>query len=560
MQLFPTFIACAAALLRDAETRPLVPAWSIALAQLPALAIWLHTRCGWLGFRKQSAIKQDTSLPALVLIAGAALAAYRRSIDPWTVIVAVYLGGSAFAEWASRWHDSIEANMDRPREVLARIRLPWVCWLVILIIVLSLPLSTKSSVPDYRHNFLHHVLNCALASTSSACLMGISPYSFSEDFSLFGQSLLILTTQAVGMALAAAGLSIARPFLARRLTLKTIWLWMIGLQVVATAALSPAWFSDDATSTPARIGWSIVYASDAIWNAGYTLRTNGLADYLTNPLIFTVITTLAIIGSLGMPIVLDLILPRRQQETTSAWKPWKRLPNWEAGVAFALLLGIATLLFLFETRGFLPDNVAPSRPFDLGSSQVPMREVTDHAPRWRMAVFLSATLRSAGIQSIPLVEGAISWPSYAVMLAGMLIGGTAMGVAGGFRTTALVLGAICLFHPRRMWNDAENAVRRRTLRRLILLVATDLLIAVSGILLMCLTTAGTAHEWIFDPVAAVSSVGLTTSLSLHLTWIGRLVMIGLMIVGLWVPLIVWSKIAADFASLPNTPLPRAHKP
>ncbi len=96
-----------------------------------------------------------------------------------------------------------------------------------------------------------------------------------------------------------------------------------------------------------------------------------------------------------------------------------------------------------------------------------------------------------------------------------------------------------------------------------LLVASYLLIAGGGVLLMRLTTAGTAHEWIFDPVAAVSGVGLTTSLSLHLTWMGRLVMIGLMIVGLWVPLIVWSRIAADFVSLTeplNEPHARASGP
>lgn len=549
LQLGLTILACLAALVRDANTQPLIPVWITTLIQAPALLFWLHARWGWFGLRIHAERTHHGLLTAFIFVAAVAIAVYRGSLDPWNVVVAIYLGGLAFLEWARHRYESLEAAMDKPIDALHLIIRPWIIGLILLTIGLAIPLATKSSVPDYRHNFLLHILNCALTATSSICLIGTSPYSIADDFSLFGHALLMLTTLLSGMALSAIGLAIARPFLSRPLSLASVWKWMIGLQAIAILALVAAWNTTDAPTSLSRVGWSAVHVADATWNTGYTLRPNGLADYLANPFVFSIITTLAIIGSIGMPIVLDLVLPRRKESDAAPWKPWKRLPNWEAGAAFLLLLGVAGLLFLFETRGFLPENLASSRPFDLGSPQVPLREEAQHAPRWRMAVFVSATLRSAGLQSIPLVEGTITWPSYAVLLVGMIVGGSAMGVAGGLRSTAFVLGLICLVHPRRMWSDNENAVRWRTLRRLATLIAAYLLLAGAGTFVMYTCTAGTAHELIFDTIASFTGVGLSTSLSLHLTWIGSLTMIGLMIAGWWYPLVIWSRIAGDFSSL-----------
>jgi Trk-type K+ transport system membrane component len=47
---------------------------------------------------------------------------------------------------------------------------------------------------------------------------------------------------------------------------------------------------------------------------------------------------------------------------------------------------------------------------------------------------------------------------------------------------------------------------------------------------------------VFESVAAMNGVGLSTGLSLHLTWAGRLVMIGVMVVGCWAPVVFWARL------------------
>jgi trk system potassium uptake protein TrkH len=58
------------------------------------------------------------------------------------------------------------------------------------------------------------------------------------------------------------------------------------------------------------------------------------------------------------------------------------------------------------------------------------------------------------------------------------------------------------------------------------------------------STDGSLYEVIFDGVAACNSVGLSTGLSLHLSWIGRMIIIMIMIAGRVVPIVFWSSVSS----------------
>jgi trk system potassium uptake protein TrkH len=555
-------IAAGGLLARRADGGSVLPVWLAVAAQAPLLLVW----CGRL--RGRAGLGAEVWLSAAVALAALVVAVTKQDLTSFFAAGTAFICGCLLIDlggalW-SRLNDAIAARTG----VLKILIVPWVGMIVVGTVLLSVPLATQSPVPDYRHNFWLHVLNSGYAAVSAACLVGTTIYGFAEEYTLFGKVVLVVMTQLAGMGFAALGLVVLRPFMQSAIRLRTV-LWVSGvLQLAAAAAMYPAWSSADAPNASERIGWSVVHATSALWNSGVTLRANGLASYLSQGVIFVCVTTLAIVGSLSLPVILDLILGHRGRRPTVGKgraaaraitgearratgavpvPPWRRLASWEAAVAFGLLTSGAVLLFWFETpwkEGTpwrLPDRWIPRRPVDLGENQVAMRDPTGHAERWAMAVFVSATLRSAGLQSIPLSEGAVSWPSCGLLLAWMLVGGSAGGVAGGLRTSWLSLTAICLLSRRRSWAAVGNGpvVRRRLLGVLLLVVPGWLALNALSAAGLGACTEATQYEVILETAAACNSVGLSTGLSLHLTWSGRLVMIGTMMIGRMVPTIFW---------------------
>ena len=456
-------------------------------------------------------------------------------------------------------------EIGRPDRLLRTLAGPWIGMIFLATALLSLPLATQSGVPDYRHNFWLHILNNAYASVSAACLVGTTVYSFGEEYSFFGQAVLVVTTQFAGMGMAAVGLAVFMPFLRNAVKLRTILLISLGLQSAAVVVMWHAWHQADTPSSWDRIWWSIVHAGSALWNSGLTMRGNGLTDYILNGPIFATITSLSIIGSLSLPVILDLaIVVRRPSpgvqtskkkpipEAHASGGPWQALPAWEAGAAFSLLLGGAVLLFCFETPWALdvawrlPDSWTPQRPIQLGEGQVALRDDLMLASRWTTSVYVSATLRSAGLQSISVMEGAMSWPSYGLILLWMLIGGSAGGVAGGVRTSCLLLAGICVLSRRRSWQACAGGpeARRMLLRRSLMFVPIWLLVNAASIAILRVFTDGTLYEVVFDGAAACNSVGLSTGFSLHLSWIGRMIIILIMIAGRAVPVVFWASVSS----------------
>ena len=489
----------------------------------------------------------DFWLTFCMLIAAAWTAIALRSSAAFLAATTTFVAGSLLIEALSRLYRRMESHIDEPDQLLRMLVGPWLGLMLVATVLLSLPLATQSGVPDYRHNFWLHVLNNAHAAASAACLVGTTVYGFGQEYTLFGQAVLIAVTQLAGMGLATVGLAIFRPFLNNTLRLRTVLRLAVILQLVAVAAMWHSWHDEDVRSTWERLWWGVVHASSALWNSGLTLRPDGLAPYLMNGAVFTTVTTLSIAGSLSLPVILDLVLGIRRSSPATPAPPWRRLPAWEAGGAFTLLFVGAALLFIFEmpwaphVTWRLPDSWIPSRPLHFGDEQVAMRDEMSPAMRWTTAVFVSATLRSAGLQSMSVMQGAISWPSYGLILLWMFIGGSAGGVAGGLRTTCLLLIGICVLSRSRAWaSPAGGAEARRVLLRSVL-VFTPLWLLVNAACVAALAAAteATRYEVLFEGVAACNSVGLSTGLSLHLSWIGRMILILVMLAGRALPVVFW---------------------
>ncbi len=552
-------VAAAALLARRADGVNLLPAWALCGLQIPAVAAWLHWRCGWFGLRAGGPYSGvDRWLTVLTAAAALDLSLHRGRPEIGLAAMTLFAAGLLLLDAGGRLYERLEAAVACPARVLRLLAGPWLGMILLATFLLSLPIATHSAVPDYRHNFWDHVLNSGYAAVSAACLVGTSIYGLGDDYSFFGQAVIVVVTHLAGLAAAAVGLATVRPFLLNAWRLRTVWMVGLGLEAVAVAVMISSWRPEDAAALSARLGWGVVHAGAALYNSGLIFRHDGLARYLGDSAVFTSITTLAVAGSLGLPVLLDLLLghrgppaappadPRNARTPPLPSPPWHSLPSAEAVTAFLLLLAAAALLWFLETPWptdypwSLPDHWVPQRPLYFEDGGASLRDDLPGTRRWTLAVFTSATLRSAGLQSVALAEGALSWPGFGTVLLGMFLGGGLGGTAGGLRTAALALPVLCLLR-RRRWAEtpAGESVRRLLWRAVLLWWPAWAAVNAGSIWLLHAAGAVNGPDAVLEAVAAVNGVGLSTGLAIHLTWSGRLAMILLMLVGRLGPTAFW---------------------
>ena len=551
--------AAAAALARDSDGSTMLPAWLELSFQVPVLLAWVWSRSGWFTGRTQTTNSrqpgpnrlpspvaghpEDRWFTLLVVTGGIGIAAVRGRPALFGTAVTFYICAGLLFDSLGNIYKRLDSSIEHSLGIWRSFWPSWVGLILMATTLLSLPLATRSAVPDYAHNFWSHILDSGFAAVSSACLVGTTIYSFGEDYTTFGQAVLVITGQLAGIGFCAIGLAIMRPFLIHRLRLRTLLCWAFGLQLLAVAVMAAGMLAHP-TDGVARGLWSaLVLAGSALWNNGLILHPTGLSSDLARGATFACMVTLSIVGSLGLPVIIDLIRrpPPKTARSDQAMLPCRRLAQYEATGAMILLLAGAILLFYFESPGTLRAGLVPQRPFDFGERQVPIRDHENAGRRWTLAVLVSATARSAGLQCLPVSEGALAWPSYGLLLLGIFIGGSIAGTAGGVRLSSFLLPVIGLLSGERSWKvtPAGPAVRRLILSRVPLFIGLWIVLNALAVLALGLATDGNAYQWVFESTAAINGVGLSTGMTPHLTVAGRLVMILLFIGGRLIPAAFW---------------------
>lgn len=537
-------LAAIVQLCRDASGALFLPEWFAAAAQFPLIALWVRRAI-------LTRNNDDVALTALVALASIAVGVSRQSVDAAITAPTLFIFACMTLAGLRNAFRFIDAMPNDPKRMLRESLPAWFAVLLVAAAVLSLPIATRSSVPDYRHNLLLHVAHNAFAAVSAACLTGWTSYGYGDDYTRFGQAVLWLVTQFSGCLFAAVALAIMRPFLRRPISLRGLFIWAFALQAIVVALSFPQWAPRDTPTAAARIWWGTVHGADAMWNTGLILRPNGLAPYLLSGPIYALVTLVALAGSIGIPVIHDLIRggpPLSDSKTPSTRNtvaPWLSLPAWEAGAAFWFLVAGAIILAVCESPGYMPDMLTFTRPFEFGMQQMSLRDDIGLPARASLAIHVSAMLRSAGIQSIALAEGGITVPSFVLMLGWMMVGGSIAGTAGGLRLSTLILPALYWFSNPSAWNARFGGppTRASVSRKLILFALFWLVLCAATIGVLGLLTDGSTYQIVFDGVAALNNVGFTTGLIVHVSWPARIFLMVVMIAGRLIPLYFWAGIS-----------------
>lgn len=420
-------------------------------------------------------------------------------------------------------------------------------------------------------------IDAVFTATSAACVTGLTVRSTPDDFSLFGQCVILGLIQLGGI-----GIITITTFLTLRVgqreslrhkavvsqalggaDLDLRWVLRNVFRFVALAELSGAAVLLARNTSinpdqpwPAKLWESLFHSISAFCNAGFGLYNDNLIRYQADLPTNFIIMLLIITGGIGFPVVLDLLrnlvrpIPggdaRRHRGLLGRIRLMcENVPRLAESLTLhskLMLLGTSGLILLGFGGILLLE-------WDGALAEMPWEQ------KLLVAAFQSVTPRTAGFQTIDMAVLGDATLFLLVIL--MMIGAGPCSTAGGFKVSTLAVllaNAGSKFAGRsRIW------LFRRTIapETVASASATALIagtVAALGLIAMLIfepaahfgtETAGERSflATVFEVASALGTVGLSMNYSTTMSALGKLIIVGLMFVGRLGPISVFIALA-----------------
>lgn len=256
------------------------------------------------------------------------------------------------------------------------------------------------------------------------------------------------------------------------------------------------------------------HAISAFNNSGFSLFSNSLEDYVTDPFICGIVACAVLIGAVGFPVLTDI---RRHHLSPRRWSLHTKLTL----SAMGAVLAVSALTFLwFEW----------TNPATLGELQTSGKI---------LASFFNTSMRTAGFSSIDF--GQLNETTQLATIVSMFIGGGSVSAAGGIKVTTLALILLAVITEYRGDQDV-TAFRRRippeAIRQAVAITLTGVVAVLTVTMLILAIEKFPLTNTLFEVTSAASIVGLSTGLSGELNTASRLIITVLMLLGRLGPMTV----------------------
>ncbi|MCF7954021.1 MAG: potassium transporter, partial [Spirochaetales bacterium] len=296
--------------------------------------------------------------------------------------------------------------------------------------------------------------------------------------------------------------------------LRNIILLTVLIELIGTLLLYAA-FSGAETELERPLFTALFHAVSAFCNAGFSLFTNSLETYSSNPLILFTIAFLIIAGGIGFLVYQDTA-----RVFISKSKKRFALHTKIAVITSVFLLVFGTLVYyLLERNGVFGEQ--------------------SEYEKWMNAFFQSVTTRTAGFNAVD--QRSMSGASQFFTLPLMFIGGSPGSIAGGIKTTTAFILIAAMFrdiNSRGKITIGGRSIPSRIVSRGMLFFGKAMVLLVLSIFLLALTEMGGENpgavsltEILFESFSAFGTVGLSLGITGDLTDLGKIVIILTMFAG-----------------------------
>ncbi len=390
-------------------------------------------------------------------------------------------------------------------------------------LLLTLPFANKSG-----HG---NMLNSLFTATSATCVTGLVVADTYQNWTTFGQLVILCMIQVGGLGFMTIGAYIS-VILKKRIGLqereqlqesvntleiagvvrlvKKIVQGALGIELLGAALLSFRFIPR--FGVVKGIYYSLFHAVSAFCNGGFDLMGteeaySSLVAYEGDILVNLVIVALILVGGIGF-IVWDDVARNK-------WHFKRYLLHSKIVLSVTFLLTvIGTVLFL------LAENNAAF------AGMSPLEKVLG-------ALFSAVTPRTAGFNSVD--TAALSNSGKLITMVMMFIGGSPGSTAGGVKTTSVV---VLLFYAGAMVLNKEdiNLFGRRLTDEVVkkanaVVIINATLTIVATVIIMALQPLLNFEDVLFEVLSAIGTVGMTVGITRDLDIIARVILIVLMYCG-----------------------------
>lgn len=392
-------------------------------------------------------------------------------------------------------------------------------------VLLALPFATVKGVET-------SIVDCLFTATSSVCVTGLVTVNTFENWSIFGQVVILILIQFGGLGIVTFTTSLLL-VVGRKVTLRDRLLiedafnlsTLTGLVKFLKKTLVITFIIEGIGAVcymfvfipqfgPKGIWVSLFNAVSAFCNAGIDIiGANSLNPYVSNVWINLITMLLIISGGLGFIVWMDLfrVHQLKKQGDIAEEKVFSRL-NLHSKI---VLMTTGLLIVVGAVCVFAMEYTNPETLGNLSFGD-----------KILASFFQSVTTRTAGFATISQ-KGLRSITSLLCMLL-MMIGGSSAGTAGGFKTTtfALVfLTALATIKGREEVTAFRRTIPLHTVRKAV--AVSILFITTVFIMALILSFCGTSSflDSTFETVSAMGTVGLTRDFTTKLNLAGKFIII-----------------------------------
>lgn len=362
---------------------------------------------------------------------------------------------------------------------------------------------------------------------SALATTGLTVITPGADLSLFGQLMLLLLMQVGGIGFMTGSVLIFR-LLGRRVTLaerfalrdvlgamsagsavrvaQQVIMGVLVLEGVGALLLWTLWMGEFGMAHAAYL--AVWHSVSAFTNSSFDLFSGSPVAPAGFPLTAStllVISSLVILGSIGIPVLGDLL-----GWATSRWRKESR--RYRLSLHTRLTLLTAGCLLAFGTLALFAGSSLPGTLF--ADEPWPRRML--------MAYFHSATARTAGFVLVPLDQ--MSHANSFVLCVLMFIGGSPASMGGGITTSTLVVLLLTVAASARGQESPRawgRVLPRETVVKAVAILTSSLIFVLGVTWLLLLTQKTNLVEALLETVSAFATCGFTLGLTPRLDGLGQ---------------------------------------
>ncbi len=390
-------------------------------------------------------------------------------------------------------------------------------------LLLKLPFATTEGITW---------LDSLFTTTSAMTVTGLIVVDTGTAFTLFGEIIIMILIQVGGLGIMSFAMLIfimlgkkigfkERLLIQQALNqtsiggvirlVKHLFLFSFIVEGIGFVFLASEWIPE--------YGWakgsyySLFHSISAFNNAGFSIWADGLMQYVGNPLVNIVISSLFIIGGIGFTVLTDLWYTRKFRKLSLHTKLM---------LVGTLVINVVAMFVIFVLE--------VNNPKTLGN--LPLMD------QLFGAYFQAVSPRTAGFNTINI--GGMEDPSILLMIFLMFIGAGSASTGGGIKLTTFLVISLSVFTFLRQKKELRafrRTIDEKFIFRSLAISMISVLLVFSALFIMSITEKDAPFLMVlFEVVSAFGTVGLSMGLTFDLSVIGKCVIVFVMFVGKLGPL------------------------